>query len=71
MPKGRKRTLDVAAYAGQWVALSDDRVIEAGASLPDVMRKLPAHRLRRSPSVFLVPRQDEGPYVLVIVRRAC
>lgn len=71
MSKVRKRTLDLAAYAGRWVVLSDDRVLAAGVSLSDAMRKLPARKPGRTSSVFLVPRQDEGPYVLVIPLRRC
>lgn len=58
---------DLAAFAGKWVALSRNRVVAVGASLPDVMRKLPARAPRVRPSVFLVPRRDEGPYVLPVV----
>lgn len=59
---------NLALYAGKWVALSRNRVVAVGTSLPEVMRKLPARRPRSQPSVFLVPRRDEGPYVLVTLR---
>ena len=65
--KSSHREPDLAAYAGKWVALSRTRVLAAGASLSDVMRKLPDRHSRLSPSLFLVPRRDEGPYVLLIV----
>lgn len=71
MWKRQKRGTDLAAYAGQWVALANDRVIAAGTSLPSIMSKLPARKARQRPSVFLVPRQDEGPYVLVLFPRGC
>lgn len=61
-----KRIPNLAAYAGKWVALSRNRVVAVGTSLPDVMRKVPPRRPRPQPSVFLVPRRDEGPYVLVL-----
>ncbi len=61
-----KRIPNLAAYAGKWVALSNKRVVASGVSLPALMRKVPARRLRPQPSVFLVPRRDEGPYALVL-----
>ena len=65
MPARRtKRVPDLALYAGKWVALSSNRVVAVGSSLPEVMRNLPLRRPRATPSVFLVPRRDEGPYVL-------
>lgn len=67
MLRHRKRVPDVTVYAGQWVALSKTRVVAAGPSLSDVMRKLESKRSRVPPSLFLVPRNDEGPYVLLIV----
>ena len=70
MTRRGKRFQNLAAYAGKWVALSNNRIIAVGSSLPEVMRKAPAVPRKRT-SVFLVPRRDEGPYVLVIVRGAC
>ena len=71
MARGDRRTPDVAAYAGKWVAFSNNKVIAAGSSLPEVMRKLPLRTRALKPSVFLVPRQDEGPYVLVMIPPLC
>lgn len=62
MARRGKRLPDLAAYAGKWVALSNDRVVAVGSSLPEVMRRTPAAP-RKQASVFLVPRRDEGPYV--------
>ena len=71
MIRGNKRTPNLTAYAGKWVAFSDNKVIAAGSSLPEVMRKLPARTRALKPSLFLVPRQDEGPYVLVTILPLC
>jgi len=54
-------------YAGKWVALVNGRVAEHAAELPMLMRKIKAKRFKRQPSVFLVPRKDEGPYVLIML----
>lgn len=66
MARREKGAPNLAAYAGKWVALSRHRVVAVGTSLPDVMRKVSPRRPRPQPSVFLVPRRDEGPYVLVL-----
>ena len=71
MVRRRKQTQNLAAYAGKWVAFSKNRIVAVGASLPDVMRKVHPSRSHIRPSVFLVPRQDEGPYVLVVLPRGC
>ena len=66
------KTQNLAAYAGKWVVLSPtNRVVAAGFSLSEVVRKLPPSHSRTSPSVFLVPRRDEGPYVLVLFAEGC
>lgn len=71
MARSDKRTLNVAAYAGKWVAFSKNKILAAGSSLPEVMRKLPPRSRALKPAVFLVPRQDEGPYVLFLIPPAC
>ena len=71
MARQRKKTSNLSAFAGRWVAFSNNRVVAVGPSLPEVMRKLSTRSPRLKPSVFLVPRRDEGPYVLVILPTAC
>ena len=71
MARRDRGATDLATYAGKWVALSNNRVVAVGSSLSDVMRKTPARTSRLQPSVFLVPRRDEGPYVLVIAHAGC
>lgn len=68
MHRRGKRATDLAAYAGKWVALSKNRVVAVGSSLPELMQHVPRTTRRLQPSVFLVPRHDEGPYVLLITR---
>ena len=71
MARREKRPPDLAAYAGKWVAFSKNRIVAVGPSLPEVMRRLPPRRPRLKPSIFLVPRRDEGPYVLVFLPAEC
>ena len=71
MARRLKRTPDLAAYAGRWVAFANDHVVAVGASLPEVMHKVDLRTPRRNASVFLVPRRDEGPYVLLSPPSGC
>ena len=71
MIRQSKRTQDLTPYAGKWVAFSKNRIVATGESLNDVMTKMKAKRIRIKPALFLVPRNDEGPYVLVLRRRGC
>lgn len=71
MTRRTKRAPDLAVYAGKWVALLNERVVAVGRSLPQVMRKFSSRASRLKPSFFLVPRRDEGPYVLVMIPQAC
>ena len=57
---------DLAPYSGQWVALIDNRVVSSAATLATLMKRVRASRRVKQPSVMLVPRADEGPYVLLI-----
>lgn len=60
--KSKRDTL--TAYAGWWVALRGLRVIESAPTLARLMRILEAKKLRDKVSVMLVPRKNEGPYIL-------
>lgn len=71
MARRDRRTPNLTAYAGKWVALANDHVVAVGVSLLEVMHKLSVRPSRRHPSLFLVPRRKEGPYVLVVIPPAC
>lgn len=71
MRRQSKRGQDLTAYAGKWVAFSKNRVVAAGTSVSEVMHKLEAQPPRVRPSLFLVPRNDEGPYVLLMWPWGC
>jgi len=59
---GKKKTkLDF--YAGSWVALLNDRPVASAETLSILMQKVKKQRLSKEPSVMLVPRKDEGPYI--------
>ena len=51
-------------YAGQWVVLTGEKVVGHSRSLPDAIQKATGKGISKKPTVFLVPRKDEGPYLL-------
>lgn len=53
-------------YAGEWVALKHDKVIAHNQKLNDLMQEIEEKNMKDKASVFLVPRKDEGPYILLI-----
>jgi len=59
-----KRETSLDKYHGKWVAFVDDKVIAADKTLEDLMLKVKKMGLEKTAAVFLVPRNDEGPYVL-------
>lgn len=61
----KKIKLDL--YAGKWVAFVEEKIVAYHENLSDLMREIDSKGLRKKASVFLVPRKDEGPYVLIIL----
>jgi hypothetical protein len=65
--KEQKTNLDVSAYSGKWVGILNYEVIENADTLDDLMNKLKKRKLQDKAAVLLVPREDEGPYVLIFL----
>lgn len=74
MKKINVSTKNLAKFAGKWVVIDPkkDRIIAVGNSLKEIgslvthavsEKRLP---VGEAPFSFLVPRRDEGPYVLWI-----
>jgi hydrogenase maturation factor len=49
------------------VAFIGDKIVAHNKNLKDLMKEIDAKGLRKKASILLVPRKDEGPYVLVIL----
>jgi len=62
--KSRQKTKDLSPYAGKWVAFINSKLVGNAESLSELMKKIKAKHPKKEPSVFLVPRKDEGPYIL-------
>lgn len=61
----KKTKLD--RYAGKWVAFVKGKIVAHNETLRDLMKEIDLKGIRKQASIFLVPRKDEGPYVLVIL----
>lgn len=61
------KKIKLGRYAGKWVAFVEEKIVAQNENLSDLMKEIDSKGLRKKASVFLVPRKDEGPYVLVIL----
>lgn len=64
-------TKDLGKYAGKWVAINPDnqRIVAVGETLKDIAPLVSGSvkdKKKIRASAFLVPRKDEGPYILSI-----
>ncbi|MBI4121454.1 MAG: hypothetical protein HY470_00655 [Candidatus Ryanbacteria bacterium] len=62
----RVKREDLTRFAGRWVAFAGEKVVESAPSLSVLMLKLKQRKPVGKPSVMLVPRKDEGPYILFL-----
>lgn len=60
-----RRRLNLERYSGKWVAFINDRPILSAEGLNILMERLKRQNLAQEPSVMLIPRKDEGPYILL------
>jgi len=62
----RTDTKDISLdrYAGEWVAFANGKVVAHGETLKGLMRRVKRKRLRRKPSVLLVPKEDDVAYII-------
>lgn len=51
-------------YAGKWIAVLDNKLIAAGDSVKAVMAIVKKKGIKKLPLVTMVPRKDEGTYIL-------
>ena len=59
--KENKKTVCLDRYAGDWVAFANGKVVAHQGTLNKLMKRV--QKLKRKPSVFLVPKKKEGPYI--------
>ncbi|PIS35877.1 MAG: hypothetical protein COT36_00075 [Parcubacteria group bacterium CG08_land_8_20_14_0_20_38_56] len=63
--KSHKKDTSLDKYAGKWVAFVDEEVIAFGNTLEELDKKIKKLKFKQEPVFFLVPRKDEGPYILL------
>ena len=66
----KKRSLKkikLNSYAGEWVAFIGEKIIAHDKNLKNLIKEIEVKGFKKKASVFLVPRKDEGPYVLIIL----
>ncbi len=59
-------SVNLEPYSGQWVAFAGVKVIAAEKEFNVLMQRLKKMRQDQDASVMLVPRKDEGPYILML-----
>ena len=62
--KPNRKSIPIDKYAGKWVALINEKVVSWADTLKELDKKIQEKALSKKASYFLVPRKDEGPYVL-------
>lgn len=62
--KSNKKATPLDKYAGKWVAFVDEKIIAWADRLEELDKKIKKIKLKQEPVYFLVPRKDEGPYIL-------
>jgi len=65
--KQKMNKVELDRYAGQWVAFVEDKIVAQDDTLKGLTKEMDAKGLRKKASVFLVPRKDEGPYILSLI----
>ena len=64
--KNISKKIRLDRYAGKWVAFIDDKIVAWANTLDELDKKIKKLRFSEEAVYFLVPRKDEGPYILVI-----
>jgi peptidyl-tRNA hydrolase len=59
--KENKKIIFLDRYAGEWVAITNEKVVAHQGTLKKLMKRI--RKLKRKPPVLLVPKKSEGPYI--------
>lgn len=57
-------TIRLDRYAGKWVAFLRERIVASAETLEELEKKVKKLKAEKRAVYFLVPRKDEGPYIL-------
>ncbi|MBW8051636.1 MAG: hypothetical protein FVQ77_15125 [Cytophagales bacterium] len=64
--KNSNKTINVSNYSGKWVAIIGYRVVDSAVTFKKLMEQLRNQKFAKQPAVMRVPRDDEGPYILLL-----
>ena len=64
MAKKIKKGVALDKYSGKWVAFVDEKIVDWADTLEELAKKIKMLKSKERPVYFLVPRKDEGPYIL-------
>jgi len=64
--KLNKKQQGLEKYSGEWVAFIGNKIVAHDKNLENLMKEIEKRNLRKDASIFLVPRKDEGPYILIM-----
>lgn len=67
MSATKQKKTHLNRYAGEWVVFIDEKIVAHDKALARAMAEVEKKGVANRASVFLVPRKDEGPYVLLII----
>jgi len=62
--KAKGKSVNLERFAGEWVAFVEDKIVSHNKILKDLMKEVKKRLPRKKPSILLVPRKEEGPYIL-------
>lgn len=61
----KTKTIKLNRFAGQWVGYVQGKVVAHSQTLKELMMEIKHRNLEKKTTVFLEPRPDEGPYILL------
>lgn len=59
-------TIKLDRYAGKWVAFLGERIVAFAETLEELEGKVKKLKAEKKSVYFLVPRKNEGPYILSV-----
>ncbi|MBU4299468.1 hypothetical protein KJ636_05510 [Patescibacteria group bacterium] len=65
--KTTPKKIKLDRYAGKWVAFLKGKIINWADTLEELEKKVKKLKAEKEAVYFLVPRKDEGPYVLFVL----
>lgn len=60
-----RRIIDLERYSGKWVAFIDNQPVACEKELSILMQEIKRRHFHKEPAIMLIPRKDEGPYILI------